>query len=70
MNLLHKDLLYECIYFLKWDEYCDVCKYLDLELKFNIYCKYNTIHILNLLNKYRKEKERTKWIRNLRDYSN
>lgn len=37
MNILPQDLLYECLFFLDWDEYHDVCKHLNIDFKFNIY---------------------------------
>lgn len=41
MDLLPKDLLYECLYFLRWDEYYDVCKHMNIALRFDIYLRNN-----------------------------
>lgn len=33
------DILYECLFFLKWNEYYNICKLLDISNRFAIYFK-------------------------------
>jgi hypothetical protein len=36
-----KTILYEILFFLDWREYMNVCDELGIDLKFNVYAKYN-----------------------------
>ena len=41
MNILPTDLVYECISFLDWKEYYKLCKYINIDLRLNIYFRNN-----------------------------
>lgn len=43
--MMATDVLYECLFYLEWDEYCDVCKYLNVPYRFDVYFKYHSIPI-------------------------
>ncbi len=41
MNILPTDLVYACIEFLDWKEYYKLCKYINIDLRLNIYFRNN-----------------------------
>ncbi len=41
MNILPTDLVYSCIEFLDWKEYCKLCKHMNIDLRLNIYFRNN-----------------------------
>lgn len=49
------DMLYECLFYLEWDEYCDVCKYLDIPYRFDVYFKYHRIPTQFTICNHKKE---------------
>ncbi len=55
MNNLLQDLVYECLFFLDWKEYYDICKKMDISLKLNVYFKHSVYR--PSLNDVCKEKE-------------
>src|SRR5688572_8477815 len=47
MDFLPTDLVYECLFFLDWKEYYEVCKYLNINLKLNVYFR-NYLHLMSI----------------------
>src|SRR5688572_19892773 len=47
MDILPTDLIYECIFFLDWKEYYKVCKYINIDLRLNIYFRNNNQQLTN-----------------------
>ncbi len=41
MDILPTELVYECISFLDWKEYYKLCKYINIDLRLNIYFRDN-----------------------------
>ncbi len=56
MNILPTVLLDECLFFLPWDEYYDVCKSMKIKFKFDLYVKITKQQLL-LKDVINKQKE-------------